>query len=165
MPFFGLHNGIEKFNGALYAHLRGRSTSLALEERLPLGVSSDGLLFKGAPDFMFKWMPVNVVHNAGDDDGDDDDGSSDTSTSGESIKMEHAHQLPPNTAYKSGSKIPNKGGQLVAAIHQSILAKLLRKLYKNKEIILRLRGHGLYIHKITGAIHFQVVLHRSRRIV
>ena len=54
---------------------------------------------------------------------------------------------PPNNVYKTGSKIPNKGGQLVAPIHQAMLAKLLRKLYKNKKITLPLRGQRLYIHK------------------
>ena len=66
-----------------------------------------------------------------------------------------------NTAYKSGSKILNKDGQLVAAIHQSVLVKLLRKLHKNKEIVLPLRGHGLYKLKIMRAIQFQVEIDQN----
>ena len=44
----------------------------------------------------------------------------------------------------------------MAAIHQAILAKVMRKLKKNKEVTLPIKGHGLYINTMTGTIHFEV---------
>ena len=95
--FYGLRNGIKEFNGKLYAHLRGRCTSLG-GGTLPIGVTNDGFIFKGSPDFISKSIPINVSHSLGDDDDSDGDASSDMS--GESVKVEHAHQLPPNSPYK-----------------------------------------------------------------
>ena len=47
-------------------------------------------------------------------------------------ELEHAHQMSPNNVYKNGSLIPIKGGELIAAIYQSILLKALQKLNKKK---------------------------------
>ena len=58
----------------------------------------------------------------GNGDGDIDEWSD---TSGESVKVENAHQSSPNTAYKSGSIILVEAGQLMM---YSIQAKLLRRL-------------------------------------
>ena len=91
--FYGLQNGIEEFEGDLYVHLRGRRTFVGGGRLLP-GVTNDGLLFKGSPDFMFKLILINVSHSVEDDDGDGDR-SSDTSRSGESVRVEHPHQLLP----------------------------------------------------------------------
>ena len=76
------------------------------------------------------------------------------------FRMNNKKKLNVNTANKSGSKIPNKGGRFVAAILYSIQAKLLKKLHKNKEIILPLKGHGL-VHKIMRAIDFQVEIDQN----
>ena len=57
-----------------------------------------------------------------------------------------------NNVYQTGSKIPNKGGQLVA--------QLLRKL-KNKEVTLPIKRQGFYMHKRTGTIHFEVEMDRN----
>ena len=123
--FYGLHKGINDFDGNLYAHYRGKRT--ALGGKLPPNVSSDRFLFKGSPDFMFKSIPINVSHtcSVGNGDGDIDEWSD---TSGESVKVENAHQSSPNTAYKSGSIILVEAGQLLAAMMYSIQAKLLRRL-------------------------------------
>ena len=48
--FYGLRKGIDDFDRNLYAHYRGRCT--ALGGKLPNGISSDGFLFKGSPDFV-----------------------------------------------------------------------------------------------------------------
>ena len=128
--FYGLRKGINDFDGNLYAHY-----STALGGKLPSGISSDGFLFKGSPDFIFKSIPINV-YSLGDDEGEDE--LSDTSS--ESVRVEHAHQPSPNTSYKSGSIIPVEAGQLVAAMMFLIQAKLLRMLCKGKQIILPLKG-------------------------
>ena len=153
--FYGLRKGIDDFDGNLYAHYRGKHA--ALGGKLPSGISSNGFLFKGSPDFIFKSIPINVSHSLGDDY--EAEWSSDTS--GESVRVEHAYQPSPNTSYKSGSIIPIKAGQLVAAILFSIQAKLLRRLCKGKQIVLPLKGHGLYIHKVTGAIHIEVQINQN----
>ena len=77
-------------------------------------------------------------------------------TSGESAKIEFAFQMPYNKGCFDGSTIPNKAGELVAVIHQSGHAKVLRRLKKNKEIRFPLIGHGLYVYKLTGMIHLQL---------
>ena len=124
--FCGLRKGINDFNGNLYAHYRGKRT--ALGGKLPSNVSSDGFLFRGSPDFIFKSIPINVSHSLGDGEGDTDELSD---TSGESVQVQHAYQPSSNTSYKSGSIIPVKAGQLVAAMMFSIQVKLLRKVNKS----------------------------------
>lgn len=81
---------------------------------------------------------------------------SELDTSGDSGRYEHAHQMSPNNVYRDGSLIPNKDGELITAIHQSILLKVLRKLMNKKPIKLPLVGNGFYIHKVTGTIHFEL---------
>ena len=70
---------------------------------------------------------------------------SELDTSGDSGRGEHAHQMSPNNVYRDGSLIPNKGGELIAAIHQCILLKVLRKLMNKNPIKLPLVGNGFYI--------------------
>ena len=136
---------------------------------IPKHVSKDCFLFRGAPDIVLKRSPVQAVTNAPEsiagpsgqavtDDTPEpsvqavtDTDVSDLDTSGESAKIEFAFQMPYNKGYVDGSTIPNTAG-----IHQSVHAKVLRRLKKNKEIRFPLIGPGLYVHKLTGTIHFEL---------
>ena len=172
--FYCIRTGFPQVTVKLYAHARSRDASDLVLHNIPKNVSKDCFLFHGAPDIVLKWSPVLAVINAPEsiagpsrqavtDDAPEpsvqavtDTDVSDLDTSGESAKIEFAFQMPDNKGYVDGSTIPNKAGELVAAIHQSVHAKVLRRLKKNKEIRFPLMGHGLYVHKLTGTIHFEL---------
>ena len=170
--FYCIRKGFPQVTMKLYAHARAMEASNLVLQNIPKHVSKDCFLFRGAPDIVLKWSPVQVVTNASESiagpsgqavtdnapepsvqDVTDTDVSD---TSGESAKIEFGFQMTYNKGYVDGSAIPNKAGELVAAIHQSVHAKVLRRLKKNKEIHFPLIGHGLYVHKLTGTIHLEL---------
>ena len=150
---YSLRTEIAEFNVKLYCDLRGRQTGIVLMERIPRDVPKEAFLFRGAPDFTLQWFPVLAATTDGDSSL-----KSELDTSGESLRVEHSLQIPTNNPHKYGSFIPDKGGELCAEIHQAIQAKVLRRLMKNKPIHFPIIGHGLYLHKITGTVHFQLTL-------
>ena len=160
--FFCLSTGLKDFSGKLTASLRGRRVgSAVIQATCPPGVPEECFLFMGVPDFTISWKkpstgsPVSVVTTDPtitiSDSPNSDESELDTSG-----RCENAHQMSPNNVYRNGSLIPTKGGELIAAIHQSMLLKILRKLKKQKPIELPLVGNGFYIHKVTGTIHFEL---------
>ena len=165
--FYCIRKGFPQVTVKLYAHARAMDASNLVLHNIPKQVLKDCFLFRGVPDIVLKWSPVQVVTNAPGPSGQavtdnapepSVQGVTDTDvsdTSGESAKIEFAFQMPYNKGYMDGSTIPNKAAELVAAIHQSVHAKVLRRLKKNKEIHFPLIGHGLYVHKLTGKIHLE----------
>ena len=143
--FHCLSTGLEGFSGKIFTNLMGRGTASAvIKETCPPGVPEEGFLFRG--DFTISWnkettgSPVMIPQNTDE---------SELDTSGDSGRGEHAHHMSPNNVYRDGSLILNKGGELIAAIHQCILLKVLWKLMNKKHIKLPLVGNGFYIHKVT----------------
>ena len=58
---------------------------------------------------------------------------------------------------KVTSSIPEKGGQLIAAIHLKLVCKILRKI-ANGEPLTRMVGHGLLVLRGTPIIHMEVTM-------
>lgn len=66
-----------------------------------------------------------------------------------------------NESYKEHSFIPNKAGELVEAIHLTLVCRALRRYTGDREVQNILIGHGLLVHKVTGMVHFKVELGKA----
>jgi len=64
--------------------------------------------------------------------------------------------------YKTDSFIPNKAGELVGAIHLSLVCHALQRVTEGKTLVYPLVGHGLQIHKNSGISHFEVFLSEEK---
>ena len=60
-------------------------------------------------------------------------------------------------SYITGSFIPDKDGELVAALHASLVCRALRR-WKQGKVFYPLTAHGLRIHRTVGIIHIEVTL-------
>ena len=70
-----------------------------------------------------------------------------------------AHQM--NAAsYKTGSFLPNKIGELAAALHTCVSCRALRK-YIKKVRFDSVTAHGLFIHRAMGTIHMTVTISKT----
>jgi len=152
--FHSLKSGFEGFSGEYTADLRGRGTSQVLSARIPDGTPQSAFLFHGGSDFTIKKSPVYVSYHI--------ESESDESTSGDSARGEQAHQMHGMVPDSLTSGIPGKAGQLVAAVHQSIVAKAIRKAIKGKDLVYPLTGYGLLLHKADGVSLFEVQLSPPR---
>ena len=75
-------------------------------------------------------------------------------SSGDEGCCEIAYQVDGSKPYKANLLITNKAGQLVAAVHQYLVAKVLRHPINGKEIKEDLVGHGLFLHRVeTYLLH------------
>ena len=115
--FYSLSTGLEGFSGNLFANLRGRGiASAVIKETCPPEFTiSWNKESTGSPVSVITTDPIIIINDSPNTD------ESELDTSGDSGRGEHAHQMTPNNVYRNGSLIPNEGGELIAAIHQSIL--------------------------------------------
>jgi len=63
--------------------------------------------------------------------------------------------------YKQDSFLPNKSGELVAALHTSLACKALRKYYRGEEFD-SLKAHGLFIHRAVRICLITVTLSKEQ---
>jgi len=146
------------------AYLRGDHVEQAWKDSLPKGVSKKSLVFRGAPDIIIK----NIKDENSDgyfamESGPDEveDCSSD-SESEHSSRFQIGFQMPNIRPYKGDSFIPSKAGELVGAIHLSLVCRALRRYTEGKIPVYPLVGHGLQIHKNSGIIHFELFLSEEK---
>ena len=99
-------------------------------------------IFRGAPDFTVWRSPV--VFGTSEEDSE--------STDGDIAQVEHAYQMAPLGSGPNRSGLPEKVGQLVAAIHQNIVGRTLTSIMKGKAINPPFVGYGLFLHKVSGAV-------------
>ena len=138
------------------------------KSKLPEGLDEKCFVFRGSPDL--------IIHDIKEDCAEDtvvvtgqqnmevagcsntENGSSDTETSCStisSVTLEMAKQC--TKPYKVTSSIPEKGGQLIAAIHLKLVCKVLRKI-ANGEPLTRIVGHGLLVLRGVSIIHMKVTM-------
>ena len=106
---------------------------------MPTGTPIDILIFHGSPDILIKHKALAVE--------DEDIGCIETK------KYE-------STSYDTNSIIPQQAGQLVAYIHQQIVAKVINCAVVGK-VPTDMAGHGVYIMRSSGiCILFKVIYDR-----
>ena len=119
------------------ANLRGDSANQAVLKRMPPGTPISTLLFHGSPDILIKYKAVAVAN--------------------EGIGCIETKKNE-SMSYDSSSMIPQQTGQLVAYIHQQIVAKVISNAVAGKEAT-SMAGFGVYIMRSSGkCILFKVVL-------
>ena len=150
------------------AELRGTpATTKAITERLPKGASIKSCVFRGAPDIIIEnQVPplsedtsgIISIAGAGDHEEEEevhrDESGSDSDNSG---RVQMGFQLPGMKPYQTGSFISNKAGELVGAIHASLVTRALKRCSSGK-MIKDMVGHGLFVHKMIGIVHLKVSL-------
>ena len=60
-------------------------------------------------------------------------------------------------SYTGGSFVPDKAGELVAALHNQLVCRTLRRCVMGK-VFRPLSAHGLYMHRAIGIIHITVTI-------
>ena len=146
------------------ANLRGKATREAWVGRYPKELSANCLLFQGAPDIVVQKPDVVMVCGLDAESSDEDEQSDNPSSqeSNHSATIQMGLQLSQVKPYVHGSCIPEKAGELVAAIHLSLASRALRRYVKGKDVRFPLIGHGFQVHKLTGFIHLKVILNEVK---
>ena len=129
------------------AHLRGYGTRDLILTSVPLYIP---FLFRGAPDFVVKQRSALTAVLAKELKLGD-------ASCGDEGRVEVGFQMQPLKPYKQNSQVPEKIWALVAAVHQYIVSKTIRRTLKGKAVE-TVNGHGLFIEKTTGVHHVQVSL-------
>ena len=144
------------------AYLRGKATREAWIKRFPSEISTKCLLFQGAPDIVVQKIKKGKTDgiilckgglNADSSDEDERSDSPNSKDSNHSARIQMGLQSCQVKPYVQGSFIPEKAGELVGAIHLSLVSRALRHYKKGKNVTYPLVGHGLQLHKLTGIIH------------
>ena len=168
-----LHHGLQYMGieCELTAELRGRNTDKAWKPKIPKTVGRAALLFHGAPDIIITHRNEGIMSvlrdncvtkdDDDDDDSENDDGNSSQSSEGKSSSIQMGFQMPVMKSYKEQSFIPNKAGELVGAMHLTLVCRALRRHISGREVQYPLIGHGLLIHKVTGVVHLEVELGKA----
>lgn len=127
------------FNVQYTADARGKACNSIIMTKMPTGTPLDVLLFHGSPDMMLRYKPIAV-------------GSEESKSTGciETKKNEH-------TAYMANSIIPQQAGQLIAYIHQMLVALALNKLTEGQQCT-AIKGVGLYVMRSGRCILLTVTL-------
>lgn len=124
-------------------------------------------MFRGAPDIIIEnQVPplsedisgIISIAGAGDHEEEEEvhreESGSDSDNSG---RVQMGFQLPGIKPYQTGSFIFNKAGELVGAIHASLVTRALKRCNSGK-MIKDMVGHGLFVHKMIGIVHLKVSL-------
>ena len=110
-----------------------------------VGVPTDIFPFRGTPDFLFHKKNVAVMV---DSSSEDEDVESEISSAESDVAVEFAHQRYPLKA----KQLPNKCGELIAALHFILASKLLRKLKQGKNLSKTYYTTGALLDKIVGVV-------------
>lgn len=141
-----LSRGIEKLHPAstvTFSALLGMSFGKVLEiVGVAFGVEKC-FLFRGAPDILVQCGGVLC--------GASTDADVHISSDSEDGAVENCHQRPPLKGYCSMGP-PEKLGELIAALHCLVVAKILRRVSKGKEIRRTHRVKGLLVNKTVGVM-------------
>ena len=131
------------FTGKLTAGRSAKDNLKHIRETYPK-VPAGAYIFRGAPDFTISRSPVVIGTSEEEVDSE--------STDGDIAQVEHGYQMGPLSSHQNNSHLPEKLGQLVAAIQQNIVGKVFTSIVKGKIVNPPFVGYGLFIHKVTGAI-------------
>jgi len=102
----------------------------------------DCFIFRGAPDIIINQARVIISHSVEEEE--------ESSSGEESTVIEQAFQRHPMKG--KGSNIPEKLGELIAALYFSLMCKMLRKI--NKRCKLQCYSvNGLLLDKMVGGMH------------
>ena len=138
------------FNGEYTADKTGTQNLDQLIATYP-DVPIYAYIFRGAPDFTVSRNPVIIGTSEEKDD---------ESTDGEIAQVEHAYQMNPLSSGHNRSGLPEKVGQLVAAIHQNIVGKTMTSILKGKPVNPPFRVWTVHTYKVSGAILVEVQIDR-----
>ena len=152
----------KKVDAEYTARLRCRDTSDSWKKRIPSKVDEESLLFRGSPDMIITMQKNEGVVGVGtrDDRDSDNEVSSDGDdlpSSQESGRLQMGHQMVNSKPYKAGSLLTEKVGELVAALHNGLACRALRR-YVRRGKVSSLTAHGLHIHRSLGVYHLEVTL-------
>lgn len=123
-------------------------------------------MFRGAPDIIIEnQVPplsednhgIISLAGAGDHEEEEEEVHRDESDSDNSDRVQMGFQLPVMKPYTTESFISNKAGELVGAIHASLVTRALKRFSSGK-MIKDMVGHGLFVHKMIGIVHLKVSL-------
>ena len=151
------------------ANLTYRDTTESWKKRIPREVDERSLLFSGSPDMIITMQKNEGVLDVGprdDRDGDNEvssDGDNSPCSSQESGKLQMGHQMTNSKAYKVNSLLTEKVGELVAALHNGLACRALRR-YVRRGKVSSLTAHGLHIHRSLGIYHLEVTLSDTDRL-
>jgi len=149
-----LHHGLQsmKINSEFTATYQSNHKKY-WGKRVPKDISERVFLFRGSPDLIV--YNSGIVHSICGDDSVPTEGEElredDSQSSQESGRIELSKKS--DTSYETF--IIEKGGELVAAIHQGLVCKALRRISKGQSIC-NLVGNGLLIDRGTVVIHYKV---------
>lgn len=157
--------GLNNIDSDFTALFRGRSVRNTWLHKLPPHIGSKSLLFQGAPDIIINKIKSTrkegmcVVNSCVEEEQDSSQDSSQDSLqdSQNSGRLQMGHQVFNTASYVAGSFIPDKAGELVAALHASLVCRALRRC-KREKVFYPLTAHGLHIHRTVGIIHIEVTL-------
>ena len=139
------------------AHYRGNQVSETWKDRLPEAVPKGCLVFRGSPDMIIKVNKDEGIVDMASDDKANDDSSDECTSSQESGRFQMGHQM--TSGYRPNS-FYDKVGELIAAVHTSLVCRALRKYVKRKKVSAH-TSHGLHIHRSFGVICLEVTLSDS----
>ena len=82
----------------------------------------------------------------------------DESTDADIAQVEHAYQTNTLSSGHNRSSLPEKVGQLVAAVHQNVVGKTMTTIMEGKPVNPPLKGYGLFVHIVSVHIVSVAVL-------
>ena len=151
-------------NAEYTAKLRGRDTTDSWNKRIPSEVDEESLLFRGSPDMIITMQKSEGVVGMGrDSDNEVSSDEDDLPSSQESGRLQMGHQVVNSKPYIVGSLLTEKVGELVAALHNGLACRALRR-YVRREKVSSLTAHGLHIHRSLGVYHLEVTLSDTDRL-
>ena len=115
-------------------------------------------LFRGVPDIVFCSVKFDEVTMVGSGE-NPDDCEADSDVSDHSARCEMGNRN--EKSYIKGSSIVEKGGELVASMHLSLVCQALRRIVRGDKFG-EVSTHGLLIHRHTAVSHLIVTLSMSR---
>ena len=155
---------LNNIKAELTAHYRNYNVSKSWEQRLPASVDKRCLLFQGSPDMIIltEDRMEGILNTDSVEQEEDVNEEADTSPCSQvSGRFQIGHQMTKSNPYLPESFLPDKAGELMAALHTSLVCRTLRRYTKKKEVN-SLTAHGLHIHRTVGITHVEVTLSKNR---
>ena len=143
----------------IYSARFGREHHLLWRARLPNLFDERCFLFRGVPDIVFRSVKFDEVTMVGSGRNSDESSEAESDMSDHSARCEMGNKN--EKSYARGSSIVEKGGELVASMHLSLVCQALRRIVHDDDFT-EVSTHGLLIHRQTSVAHFKVTLGLSR---
>ena len=153
-----------KIEAELTAPYTAHQIQKSWKTRIPKGIDNRCLLFQGTPDMIIKCrnegiLNLKVKHQEDVEQQEDmhQEGDSSPDSSPASGRFQMGHQMTKSDPYVPNSFLTEKVGELMAALHNSLACRAMRK-YTTRRKVHPLTACGLHIHRAVGISYVEVTL-------